>query len=138
MAIAGSRSLVRAVRVRHVPIAVGSRLRPSLFLAETVQTHDVTYLVEVHGPHGGFFLRAEPWNYRVDSLAMFAPLERLLKRDQSWVIQVRAYHEDPFGPIVHLERVTSKDAVPSAIKRIEQEIHQGTIPTPTSSSGDDR
>ena len=90
------------------------------------------YVGEVHGPQGSFFVRAEPWNYLAPGW-LIGEFERLVEHDHSWVIHVRSYHDDPFGPIAYEERV-SKDEVRSAIERVEQEIRSGTLPHPVADS----
>jgi hypothetical protein len=89
------------------------------------------YVGEVQGPQGSFFVRAEPWNYLAPG--GIGLVERMVEHDHSWVIHVRSYHDDPFGPIVYEERV-SKDAVWSAIERVEQEIRSGTLLHPVADS----
>jgi len=85
------------------------------------------YLGEVHGPQGSFFVRAEPWNYLAPG--WIGPVERLVEHDHSWVIHVRSYYDDPFGPIAYEEKVP-KDQVASAVERVERAIRSGTLPHP--------
>lgn len=91
----------------------------------------VRHVGEVHGPQGAFFVRAEPWNYLAPG--WIGPVERMVEHDHSWVIHVRWYHDDPWGPIAYEERVP-KDEVRSAIERVEREIRSGALPHPGTDS----
>jgi hypothetical protein len=94
----------------------------------------VGYVVEVHGASGAFLIRAEPWNSdnALSGLGpWYLPVERLLRRDHSWVIRVRRYFEDPFGPVVYQKRVENKNAVAPAIRHVEALIRGGVFPRPS-------
>ena len=92
----------------------------------------MAYLSEVGGPAGDFVIRAEPWGIPqgllgfVSNVHEFAFIRRALKRDHSWIVRVRQRSDDPFGAVVHEERVMNKAAVPTAIARLESAIRDGS------------
>ena len=103
-------------------------------MSQSCQAHGVAYLVEVHGVSGAFFIRAEPWNSdnALSGLGpWYLPVERLIRRDHSWVIRVRSYLDDPFGPVVYLQPVENKNAVAAAIGHLETLIRGGAFPRTT-------
>jgi hypothetical protein len=51
----------------------------------------------------------------------------MLKKDHSWVIRVRRYSDDPFGPVIHEERVADPTNVKGTIQRLEKTIHDGGL-----------
>jgi hypothetical protein len=88
-------------------------------------------MVQVHGVSGDFLVRAAPWNSD-NSLSglgpWFLPVERLIRRDHSWVIRVRRYFDDPLGPVVYEQSVENKDTVVAAIEQVETMIRSGVFP----------
>lgn len=83
---------------------------------------------QVHGPHGDYIVRAMPWNYRLDSFGVFAPLERRLRRDHRWHRAIRRFHDDPLGPPLREEYVQRQEAEHDAVAELEDLVASGSPP----------
>jgi hypothetical protein len=72
-----------------------------------------------------FVIRADPWNRQTIPWIEF--LERVVRRDFSWMVRVRRSAEDPWGAVCHEERVARRSDVRQVVQRIERELHRGSL-----------
>lgn len=92
------------------------------------------FTTEVAGPNGRFVIRADRHGVPTESFLrsgleyLVRRLLRAVRRDQTWVVRVRARSDDPWGPDVYSLTVASKAQVAAAITTISERIRSGQIP----------
>ena len=94
----------------------------------------MAWTVVAHGSGVDFVIRVDPWNLpdgRSDSwTSTVAFVQRAVERNHSWTLRVRRFSDDPFGPVIHEERIDKRSQVPEAISRVERAIHSGALRSP--------
>jgi hypothetical protein len=93
----------------------------------------MAWTVEVWANTGAYVIRAEPWNAYQEGLGSnwggpYRFLERLLTRNHSWTVRVRARGDDPFGLVQYTEIVKKRQEAATILRRVERDLHRGVTP----------
>jgi hypothetical protein len=90
----------------------------------------VPNMTEVAAPHGRYVIRARPIGSPDGWLAynpLFGALVRVIGRDKRWVVQVRRWSDDPYGPVALSEIIPSVDEAKSTVADVEHRLHRGEL-----------
>lgn len=99
-----------------------------------VWSEPIERVQRVGGPSGEFVIRSHPAGVSPTGASvsavfdLVATLRRLIRRDRSWIVQVRTVESDPFGFPLLEHRCGSEEAALDEMRRLEAEIREGRHP----------
>ncbi len=91
------------------------------------------HIAEVRADGRDYVIRSQPKGLPMGLagastwVVFFAALRRWARRDKTWVVQVRARHEDPFGRVLYQEAVGERDAR-ERVEALRRELRLGNRP----------
>lgn len=90
----------------------------------------------MHTPRGGFVVRADPSGVPTKRFLqggashLLAHIQRRLRRDIRWSVQVRHRQDDPFGTVIYEETFPRKADALAAVDGIRDRLRKGEIAAP--------